>query len=61
MLSISVSLITVFIPLLLMRGMIGRLFREFAMTITAAIAVSAFVSLTLAPIGYARCMRAPAS
>src|SRR5260370_375244 len=40
-LSISCSLIAVFIPLLLMGGIIGRLFREFALTVTAAIAVSA--------------------
>ena len=56
-LSISVSLIAVFIPLLLMGGVIGRLFREFALTATAAIAVSALVSLTLAPMLCARFMR----
>ena len=50
MLSISVSLVAVFIPLLLMGGIIGRLFREFAMTVTAAIAVSVVVSLTLTPM-----------
>jgi hydrophobe/amphiphile efflux-1 (HAE1) family protein len=55
-LSISFSLIAVFIPLLLMGGIIGRLFREFALTVTAAIAVSAFVSLTLAPMMCARFM-----
>jgi hydrophobe/amphiphile efflux-1 (HAE1) family protein len=49
-LSISISLVAVFIPLLLMGGIIGRLFREFAITVTAAIAVSAFVSLTLTPM-----------
>jgi hydrophobe/amphiphile efflux-1 (HAE1) family protein len=49
-LSISLSLVAVFIPLLLMGGIIGRLFHEFAMTVTAAIAVSAFVSLTLTPM-----------
>jgi hydrophobic/amphiphilic exporter-1 (mainly G- bacteria), HAE1 family len=48
-LSISISLVAVFIPLLLMGGVIGRLFREFALTVTAAIAVSVFVSLTLIP------------
>jgi len=48
--SISVSLVAVFIPLLLMGGVIGRLFREFAMTVTAAIAVSVLVSLTLTPM-----------
>jgi hydrophobe/amphiphile efflux-1 (HAE1) family protein len=48
--SISISLVAVFIPLLLMGGVIGRLFREFAMTVTAAIAVSVLVSLTLTPM-----------
>ena len=48
--SISVSLVAVFIPLLLMGGIVGRLFREFAMTVTAAIAVSVVVSLTLTPM-----------
>ena len=47
--SISVSLIAVFIPLLLMGGIIGRLFREFAITMTLTIVISAFVSLTLSP------------
>ena len=55
-LSISISLVAVFIPLLLMGGIIGRLFREFAMTVTASIAVSALVSLTLAPMMCARFM-----
>jgi hydrophobe/amphiphile efflux-1 (HAE1) family protein len=55
--SISMSLIAVFIPLLLMGGIIGRLFREFALTVTASIAVSALVSLTLAPMLCARFMR----
>jgi hydrophobe/amphiphile efflux-1 (HAE1) family protein len=49
-LSISISLIAVFIPLLLMGGIIGRLFREFAITVTMTIVVSAFVSLTLTPM-----------
>jgi hydrophobic/amphiphilic exporter-1 (mainly G- bacteria), HAE1 family len=48
--SISISLVAVFIPLLLMGGIIGRLFREFAITVTMTIAVSAFVSLTLSPM-----------
>src|SRR6185312_14359972 len=56
-LSISCSLIAVFIPLLLMGGIIGRLFREFALTVTASIAVSALVSLTLAPMLCSRFMR----
>jgi hydrophobe/amphiphile efflux-1 (HAE1) family protein len=48
--SISISLVAVFIPLLLMGGIIGRLFREFAITVTAAIGVSVVVSLTLIPM-----------
>jgi multidrug efflux pump subunit AcrB len=56
-LSISFSLIAVFIPLLLMGGIIGRLFREFALTVTASIVVSALVSLTLAPMLCSRFMR----
>ena len=48
--SISVSLIAVLIPLLLMGGIIGRLFREFAVTLTMTIVVSAVVSLTLTPM-----------
>ena len=47
--SISLSLVAVFIPILLMGGLIGRLFREFAVTLSAAILVSAVVSLTLTP------------
>ena len=56
-LSISCSLIAVFIPLLLMSGIIGRLFREFALTVTASICVSAVVSLTLAPMMCSRFMK----
>jgi hydrophobe/amphiphile efflux-1 (HAE1) family protein len=48
--SISISLIAVFIPLLLMSGIVGRLFHEFAITVTAAIVVSVVVSLTLTPM-----------
>ena len=48
--SISLSLVAVFIPLLLMGGIVGRLFREFAMTVTTAVLVSAFVCLTLTPM-----------
>jgi hydrophobe/amphiphile efflux-1 (HAE1) family protein len=55
--SISVSLIAVFIPLLLMGGIIGRLFREFALTVTAAIIVSVVVSLTLTPMLCSRFLR----
>jgi hydrophobic/amphiphilic exporter-1 (mainly G- bacteria), HAE1 family len=49
-LSISVSLVAVFIPLLLMGGLVGRLFHEFAVTVTMTIAVSAVVALTLSPM-----------
>ncbi|HUA53125.1 MAG TPA: efflux RND transporter permease subunit [Candidatus Sulfotelmatobacter sp.] len=52
--SISLSLVAVFIPLLLMGGIIGRLFREFAVTVTMTIFVSALVSLTLTPMMSAR-------
>src|SRR5258708_39582761 len=48
--SISLSLIAVFIPILLMGGIIGRLFREFAITLAAAVAVSMVVSLTTTPM-----------
>jgi HAE1 family hydrophobic/amphiphilic exporter-1 len=56
-LSISISLIAVFIPLLMLGGIIGRLFREFAVTTTMCIAVSAFVSLTLTPMMASRFLR----
>ena len=60
-LSISVSLVAAFIPLLFMGGVVGRLFSEFAVTVTAAIAVSVITSLTLAPMLASRWMsRAPA-
>ena len=49
-LSISVSLVAVFIPILLMGGVVGRLFREFAVTLSAAIAISLLVSLTTTPM-----------
>src|SRR6185437_5183169 len=48
--SITFSLIAVFIPLLFMGGIVGRLFREFAVTVTVAVLMSAFVSLTLTPV-----------
>jgi hydrophobe/amphiphile efflux-1 (HAE1) family protein len=48
--SITFSLIAVFIPLLFMGGIIGRLFREFAVTTTIAVVASAFISLTLTPV-----------
>ena len=49
-LSISISLVAVFIPLLLMGGIVGRLFREFAVTLSAAIVVSMIISLTTTPM-----------
>ena len=48
--SITFSLIAVFIPLLFMGGIVGRLFREFAVTVSVAVVASAFVSLTLTPV-----------
>ncbi|MBY6263471.1 multidrug efflux RND transporter permease subunit [Azospirillum sp. 412522] len=56
-LSISLSLVAVFIPLLLMGGIVGRLFREFAVTMTMTIAVSLLVSLTLTPMMGARLLK----
>ncbi|MGA9865113.1 MAG: efflux RND transporter permease subunit [Acetobacteraceae bacterium] len=55
--SISISLVAVFIPLIFMGGILGRLFHEFAMTLTMAIVVSAAVSLTLTPMICGRWMR----
>ena len=55
--SISVSLVAVFIPLLLMGGIVGRLFREFSIVVTITIAVSVLVSLTLTPMLCARYLR----
>lgn len=55
--SISLSLIAAFIPLLFMGGIVGRLFREFALTMTVAILVSMLASLTLAPTLASRWMR----
>src|SRR5262249_56192240 len=49
-LSISISLVAVFIPILLMGGIVGRLFREFAVTLSVAIGVSLVVSLTATPM-----------
>lgn len=56
-LSMTLSLVAVFIPLLFMPGLVGRLFREFAVTIGVAILVSGFVSLTLTPMLAARFLR----
>ena len=55
--SISISLIAVFIPLLLMGGIIGRLFREFAVTVTIMIVTSAVVALTLTPMMASRLLK----
>jgi len=56
--SISISLIAVFIPLLLMGGIVGRLFREFAVVVSMTVIISAFVSLTLTPMMCARFLKA---
>ena len=55
--SLTVSLVAVFIPLLSMTGIVGRLFREFALTLTIAVIVSAIVSLTLTPMMAARLLK----
>src|SRR5215469_13520829 len=55
--SISVSLVAVFIPILMMGGIIGRLFREFAVTLSLAIGVSLLVSLTTTPMMCAKLLR----
>jgi HAE1 family hydrophobic/amphiphilic exporter-1 len=57
-LSMTISLAAVFLPVLFMSGIVGRLFKEFAVTIGAAILVSGFVSLTLTPLLCARFLRA---
>ena len=56
-LSISLSLLAVFIPILMMGGIVGRLFREFAVTLSVAIGVSLLVSLTTTPMMCARFLR----
>ena len=56
--SITVSLLAVFVPILLMGGIVGRLFREFAVTLSVAVAMSALVSLTLTPMMCSRMLRA---
>ena len=55
--SLTVSLIAVFIPLLFMSGVVGRLFREFALVLTVAVLLSAFISLTLTPMMCAKLLR----
>ncbi|MEQ1528088.1 MAG: multidrug efflux RND transporter permease subunit [Methylococcales bacterium] len=56
-LAMSVSLVAVFLPILLMGGVVGRLFREFAVTLSAAVLVSLLVSLTITPMLCARWLR----
>src|SRR5206468_12803980 len=56
--SMTVSLVAVFIPVLFMGGILGRLFREFAITICEAILVSGFVSLSLTPMLCSRLLKA---
>jgi len=58
--SISLSLVAVFIPILLMGGIVGRLFREFAVTLSVAIAVSLVISLTATPMMCARLLKSKA-
>jgi multidrug efflux pump len=55
--SLTVSLIAVFIPLLFMTGLVGKMFREFALTLTIAVTVSAIISLTLTPMMCSRLLR----
>src|SRR6202035_3521431 len=55
--SLTVSLIAVFIPLLFMSGLVGRMFREFALTLTIAVVTSAIVSLTLTPMMCSRLLQ----
>ena len=56
-LTISISLVAVFLPLLLMGGIVGRLFREFSVTLSVAIGVSMLVSLTATPMMCAHMLR----
>ena len=58
-LSITLSLVAVFIPVLFMGGVVGRVFREFAVTISMTILISGFVSLTLTPMLCSRMLKAP--
>jgi hydrophobe/amphiphile efflux-1 (HAE1) family protein len=60
--SITISLLAVFVPILLMGGIVGRLFREFAVTLSVAVAMSALVSLTVTPMMCSRMLKhTPAS
>jgi multidrug efflux pump len=58
--TVSLSLVTVFIPLLMMGGIIGRLFREFAVTLALAVAISMVISLTVTPVLCANLLQRPA-
>jgi multidrug efflux pump len=58
--SISISLVAVFLPILLMAGLVGRLFREFALTLSMAVAISLFISLTTTPMLCSRFLPNPA-
>ncbi len=58
-LTVSISLVSVFIPLLLMGGIIGRLFREFAVTLAAAVGISMIISLTVTPVLCSRLLKRP--
>src|SRR5207237_2493112 len=60
-LSISISLVAAFIPLLFMTGLVGRVFREFSVTLAFAIAISTAVSLTVTPMICAHFVRKPPS
>ena len=57
MLSISLSLVAVFLPMLLMGGIVGRLFREFALTLSMAVLISLVISLTTTPMMCSRLLR----
>src|SRR5207344_3328980 len=59
-LSMTLSLTSVFIPVLFMQGIVGRLFHEFAVVISVAILISGFVSLSLTPMLASRFLRPPA-
>jgi HAE1 family hydrophobic/amphiphilic exporter-1 len=59
-LSMTISLVAVFIPVLFMAGMLGRMLHEFAVTITVAILISGVVSLTLTPMLCSRFLKPPA-
>jgi multidrug efflux pump len=58
--SISISLVAVFLPILLMAGLVGRLFREFALTLSMAVAISLVISLTTTPMLCSRFLPNPA-